>query len=452
MFKMLFDDFVTTTRRSEGSRPLLLESPPQYVDMKSPSLHSAHAKNYFTFQPTPHWSTSRPKFSTTALNTQFFRRHVAQLAVMGLLATILIACLTLVMLFEPIHAVYIPGPNDAHVYTAAVANFPLITAAQREAEVSIFMPVKKSECSSECDKLYMPASVARDSDTQFFGNTSSGVFDKMKYKACCGSSQSFDASKVPLVFMEPQVGTSRFLYSTLARFMSANGMAVVLIDHPDSSSENGLDPFTDLKVWNNTVTKTIDTRIQDIKFVLQKLGDVSLLKQQFPSLKFSTPFDPNSYSIVGHGIGGATATTLSVLDRRVRFSINLSGSAPLLRMPTYSSIYFFGRSDFRRENDIHWPTTWKYLAGRATEWDFKNAGLFDFSDLPRIVDLARKDDTIDIGDVKGLRDSLGPFGFDVNACYLEAYLKAELTEPKYGYVGDCFRLFDQMQPYPGGVH
>ncbi|KAH6644627.1 hypothetical protein C7974DRAFT_326272 [Boeremia exigua] len=427
----------------------------QPVDMKPPSLHSARAKNYLTFQPPTQWSTSRPPSFTTASTFHYHKRLFAQLAVMGLLAGILTACFAIIMLFEPLHAVYIPGPNDAHVYTTAVANFPLINAANQELEVSLFMPVHKADCSSECDKLYMPAGTARESDAQFFGNTSDSVFDKMKYKACCGSSKTIDASKVPLVFLEPQVGTSRFLYSTLARFMSANGQAVAIIDHPDVPANNGsasLDPFKDLKVWDEMVTKTVDARIQNIKFVLQELGDVNLLQRQFPSIKFSAAFDSESYSIVGHGIGGSTATTLSTLDPRVRFSINLSGSAPLLQDPTYATVYFFGRSDFRRENDIHWPTTWKYLAGRVTEWDFKNAGIFDFSDLPWIVDLARKDEMITIDGVKGLRDSLGPFGFHVNACYLEAYLKAELTEPKYGYVGDCFRIFDQMQPYPGGVH
>lgn len=367
---------------------------------------------------------------------------------MGLLASILAACIILVMLFEPIHAVIIPGPNDAHAYTSVVANFPLTNGL----EVSLFLPVKKADCSSEVTRLYMPASIVHASDKQFFGNVSTGVFDKMEYKTCEGSSKMIDASKIPLVFVEPQVGTSRFLYSTLARFMAANGMAIAILDHPKTSSSAALDPFHDLKKWNETVTQTVNAHIQDINIVLKELNDVSLLKRQFPSLNLNSTFDTQSYSILGHGIGGTTATTLGVLDPRVRFSINLSGTPPLLDHPTYSATYFFGRSDFRRENDIHWPATWKNLAGRATEWDLENAGIFDFSDLPWIVDLARQDEKITIDNVKGLRDTLGPFGFHVNACYLEAYLKAELTEPKYGYVGDCVRIFDQMKPYPGGVH
>ncbi|KAJ4991788.1 paf acetylhydrolase [Stagonosporopsis vannaccii] len=425
--------------------------------MASLSLQPVQARDYSTFQPpqqATQRSTYRPQPLTTALNCRFHRRHIAAFAVMTFFVGILIACFSIIALFEPVQAVYIPGPNDAHAYTAAVANFPLTTASRKEIGVSLFMPIAKGECSSDCDKLYMPPDTARDSDAQFFGETSSGVFETMKYKACCSGTKTVDASKIPLVFMEPQVGTSRFLYSTLARFMSANGMAVVLVDHPNDrrNCSASLDPFADLKVWDERVTGNVNSRIEDINTVLHQLGDAAFLQRQFPDFKIHDTFDTNSYSVVGHGIGGSTATTLSVLDPRVRFSINLSGSAPLLKEPTYATIYFFGRSDFRRENDIHWPATWKQLAGRATEWDFKNAGIFDFSDLPWIVDLARNDGKISIEGVKGLRDSLGPFGFHVNACYLEAYLKAELTEPKYGYVGDCYRLFDQMQPYPGGVH
>ncbi|KAF9695497.1 hypothetical protein EKO04_006465 [Ascochyta lentis] len=383
---------------------------------------------------------------------------------MGVLAVILAACISLVVLFEPIHAVVIPGPDDAHAYKVAVANFPLTNIAHqgphdrqldRKLEVSLFMPVKKMDCTDEHVKLYMPPGTARASNAQFFGNTSSGVFEKMEYKVCSGSRQVVDASKYPIVFLEPQVGTSRFLYSTLARFMSANGMAVALIDHPHDSTVSqdeavDLNPFAALTAWNETVTKSIDLRIQDINFVLNELNDVSLLQRQFPSLKLNATFDISSYTVVGHGIGGTTATTLSILDPRVRFSINLSGSAPLLQHPTSADIYFFGRSDFRRENDIHWPATWKNLGGKATEWDLKDAGIFDFSDLPWIVDLARKDEKMTIKEVKGLHDSLGPFGFHVTACFLEAYLKAELAVPKdFGAIGNCVRLFDQMLPYLG---
>jgi hypothetical protein len=393
---------------------------------------------------------------------------------MGAPTIILVACIILVALVDPSSAVIIPDPDSLHEYRVAVANFPLTNAAQRDPyaptldrklSVSLFMPVRKADCTANCETLYMPVDTARTSNAQFFGDTSSGVFERMKYQACCGSSGVIDASKYPIVFLESQVGTSRFLYSTLARFISANGMAVVLVDHPYDASidqyesyglseirNNGsvnLDPFTAFTSWNETVTKAIDTRIQDINFVLQQLQDISLLQRQFPSLKFNTTFDNSSYTVVGHGLGGTTATKLSTLDPRVRFSINLSGSAPLLQQPTSADIYFFGRSDFRRENDIHWPATWKNLAGKATEWDLKDAGIFDFSDLPWIVDLARKDEGMTIESVKGLQ-GLGPWGFHITACFLEGYMKTELAVPKdFFAVSKCVGMFPQMVPYPG---
>lgn len=79
--------------------------------------------------------------------------------------------------------------------------------------------------------------------------------------------------------------------------------------------------------------------------------------------------------------------------------------------------------------------------------------MFKFSDLPWIVDLARKDEKITIRNVRGLQDSLGPFGFHVMACYLKAYLKAELAVSNgFGTIGNCVRMFDQMVPYSGANH
>ncbi|KAJ4315079.1 hypothetical protein N0V94_006133 [Neodidymelliopsis sp. IMI 364377] len=385
---------------------------------------------------------------------------------MVVLSAILAACISLVLLFEPITAVVIPGPDQLHPFDVAIAhqdyNAPKLGS---KLTASLFMPVKKADCIAHCEKLYMPAGTARASNEQFLGNASIGVFERMRYKTCCGGSQVIDASKYPLVFLEPQVDTSRFLYSTLARFMSANGMAVVLIDHPhdspisqdvshgssDARDNNpvNLNPFGAITTWNETVTKAIDTRIQGINFMLQELAEVSSLKRQFSAFKFKSTLDTSFYTVVGHGIGGTTATTLSALDPRVRFSINLSGSAPLLQHYTSADIYFFGRSDFRRENDIHWPATWKQLVGRATEWDLRDAGIFDYSDLPWIVDLARKNEKMTIKHVEGLQ-SLGPWGFHITACFLEGYLRAQLAEPKDIYaISKCVGMFPEMVPYPG---
>ncbi|KAF2123459.1 hypothetical protein P153DRAFT_352121 [Dothidotthia symphoricarpi CBS 119687] len=370
-------------------------------------------------------------------------------------------------------SVIISAPNPStHDYKVAVAHFPLVDITRkdvyaatedRKLMVSLFMPVHKSVCMTECEKAYMPPDTARVSNAQFFEHSDAGVFEQMAYMACCGgNTESINASKYPVVILEPQVGTSRLLYTTLARFMSANGVAVVLVDHPHDSSivefmkardkptiyNNGtipLSPFEAMKSWNATITQAMETRTQDINFVLQQLTTLAL-PDRFPGLNFTSALNTQSYAIVGHGLGGTVATTLNVLDPRVRLSINLSGTAPLLQHPSAAQIYFFGRAAFTRDDDIHWPTTWPYLTGRATEFDLKDAGIFDYSDLPWLVDFARKEGGMpDLVNARGL-GSLGPWGFHAMACFVEGVLRVEFLAD-WTAVSRCFGFFQQMVPY-----
>lgn len=412
---------------------------------------------------------------------------------LGILAIILTTMLALIgVKFKPIHSVIIPDPlvRD-HDFSVAVANFQFSGPAppdsfepllKRDIPVSLFIPVKREDCTKQCEKLYMPAEDVDANDEEFFGDLNAGIFKRFKYEVCCGGLEIIDAFKYPNIILEPQAHTSRFLYSTLARFLSANGMAVVLLENarrrctarncPDGSSihqhdssithkdtsithhdanmtddEDKLNAFTDLTEWNTTVSKVVETRIADIFFALEQLQDVTVLQRQFPFLKFNSTVNTKSYTIIGHGMGGTVATTLGTLDPRVRFSINLSGSAPFLLEPTSASVYFFGRSDFRREHDIYWPATWPMLQGKATEWDLQDAGMFDYSDLPWIVDLARQDGKMKIGDVKGLK-TLGPNGFHIMTCFIESYIRAELMVPKdSSSLSQCVNLYKQMVPY-----
>jgi hypothetical protein len=115
---------------------------------------------------------------------------------------------------------------------------------------------------------------------------------------------------------------------------------------------------------------------------------------------------------------------MAAFFHRCHTSINLSGAAPKVSKPascmdhvaTPGTIYFFGRSDYNRDTNVVWEAALEAWGNKAVEYDLQNAGLFDYSDLPLIVDLSRKNAGIEIKDVNGLRDTLGPFGFHVTAC------------------------------------
>jgi hypothetical protein len=390
------------------------------------------------------------------------------------MAAFAILLVILLAFFSQVRGILIPGPDSGHKYKSAVAEFSLVDSTRkdpwaltenRKIMVSLFMPIPVSSCTNECEHPYMGRETAKIANNQFLGDTNMRVFEKMKYTVCCGVNQPIDASKIPVVVLEPHTDTSRLMYATLARYMTANNVAVVLLDHPHDSAivefkdsliawnsgTTGLSNFSPLTAWNSTVTNAIDIRVQDINMALTALQESSLLTHNFPTMPFINTLNTCTYSIVGHGLGGTVATTLGTTDPRVRFSINLSGSAPPLDHNASTPVYFLGRADFRRENDINWPTTWTRLTGPATEFDLHDADIMDFTDLSTIVNLARKEAGFVGLKGRGL-GSTGPLGNDAVKCIVEAYIRDDLMGGT-GALGNCVRIFGaRMVPYMEGVH
>jgi hypothetical protein len=422
-------------------------------------------------------STSAPAVTTELLN--FVRstcgRAVIMISIVSLVLVILLA------IFGSSHAIMVPGADYLHGSKVAVAHFPLTDVVNkdpyqpgqdRRTMVSLFMPVAKNSCSNECQNSYMPPETAGIANEQFIigGKPDAGVFETMSYTVCCGSSTPIDASKIPVVVLEPHVDTSRLLYANIARYISANGVAVILIDHPGDASivqfsasrtlalatvyNNGTVPlsnFSPLTAWNATVQTAVNTRIADIRFALSQLNTVALLRRQFTTFRFSSGLNTESYGIVGHGLGGSVATSLGLTDANARFSINLSGTPPLINASVANPpLFFFGRQDFRRENDMHWPTTWSYLTGRATEFDLNDSAIFDVTDLPIIVELAKTEGGNKDIQGRALSGYAPETGSRAVTCFIENIIKEQFKlDSQFRVLGDCVRMFEGVVPYPG---
>lgn len=372
-------------------------------------------------------------------------------------------------------ALLLPSPDMVtHSYKVAVAHLPLTDVLHkdpyapdkdRRIMASIFMPIPTALCAYECQVTYMPPGTARIANEQFLSKAPDGVFEKIGYTACCSASDSIDASKYPVVVLEPNVDTSRLLYTNLARYMSANGVVVVLLDHPEDTSivefprTTTTDPetvynsgtitlsnFSPITEWNETVTRAIETRQQDIKYALERLQGIVPLQKQFPDITFTAPLNTSTYAIVGHGLGGSVATSLSFNDTRVRYSVNLAGTPPLLSTPSKATIYFLGRSNYKRDDDIHWPATWTHLTGRVAEFDLDNSDIFDFSDLPIILELARNEGKM-LG-VEGKAVHGSPVANHAIVYLVEAAIRKEdFGNPRA--LQDCVGVFGVVKPYPG---
>jgi hypothetical protein len=334
----------------------------------------------------------------------------------------------------------------------------------RKLAVTMFFPEQKDRCKRHCSVPYMPDRTAKVTNAQFFGDENAGVFDKIEYNACCEVNHDLDLSNVIPVVMTPQVGSSRFLYGGIAQDIVSHGFAVLLIDHPHDGSivewndgkENctfmsklDLNPFGLVETWNQTIDDAIDTQEINIRAVVDRLSDSAFVGQLFgPSFKVNGAFNTDKVGLVGHGIGGTTVTKMSASDAEsFPISVNMAGSPPEITEDVHSDVVFLGRQEHRRENDIYWPAVWPRIRGKANEWTMARAGLFDYSDVPKIIDIVQRQ-----GDVKGLGTLRRREAFEIAAQWPRAHLglhfyglrrAQELVDLANSYMGV------DMKPYPG---
>ncbi|KAL1598795.1 hypothetical protein SLS60_007937 [Paraconiothyrium brasiliense] len=305
------------------------------------------------------------------------------------------------------------------------------------------MPVFNEACGEMTDNNYMPALTAQASNLQFFGDKSAGVFDQLHFESCSKNTDEYNANHFPLLIFEPAVGTSRFVYNQLARQLSANGAHVVTIDHPydapivefaglDPIQNDGavtLDAFQVNRPVNNTeIKKAIDTRIADINSVIEELEKADTLPRLFPNFTFTdgnTKVPTQHLFVLGHGLGGSVATSMGFNDKRVIWTINLSGSSPVIREDVLAYTIFFGRKDYGSENDTAWQETKKHIAGPQVEWTYDQADQFDFSDLPLVSHLIDPDNKAKgLGTPYEKMDPNDPTAtFRALSCFLEAYFR-----------------------------
>ena len=443
---------------------------------------------------------TKPAFKARLLKLlRLCTRPVVMLPFLGTIGLILVITLT-VLLPQNVHSIEIPGADNNHNYLVAVSHFPLTDSTKkdpyrpeqdRRIMVSLYMPVPRKQCSAMGQQKYMPPQTAKIANEQFIeGNErDAGVFEAMTYSSCISSSSGGggDVSKVPVVVLEPHVDTSRLMYSTMARYIAANGAAVVVIDHPGDASvvqftssrtrdleivyNSGTVPLSNLSPltqYNETVETAVETRISDIAFTLGQINSTSLLQRQFPNLHFTGSLNTDTYGIIGHGLGGTVATSLGLFPSLLSgtnstnsrnttnsptasFSISLSGTPPLLNTSTNNTpLFFFGRADFRREHDINWPTTWSHLTGPATEFDLDDSAVLDASDLPLIMELAREEGGKTGVLARGLSGNRPAEGARAVICFLENVVKEMVgLEGQGRNVGDCVRGFGGVRPYPG---
>ncbi|MFJ4337262.1 acetylhydrolase [Streptomyces sp. NPDC088915] len=124
----------------------------------------------------------------------------------------------------------------------------------------------------------------------------------------------------PVLLYSPGGGDSRTLGTTLAEDLASHGRVVVLVDHPGDASQVELPDGMRVTVLRGepdpaTFRTMVDTRVADLRLVLDRLG----------SLPLAPVVDPDRIGVYGHSAGGTAAVSALAGDDRIAAGANLEG-------------------------------------------------------------------------------------------------------------------------------
>ncbi|GGY51675.1 alpha/beta hydrolase family protein [Streptomyces tanashiensis] len=128
----------------------------------------------------------------------------------------------------------------------------------------------------------------------------------------------------PVLLYTPGGGDSRTLGTTLAEDLASHGRIVVLVDHPGDASQVELPGGMRWTVLTGppdpaTFRTMIDTRVADLRFVLDRLGGLPL----------APVMDLRRIGVYGHSAGGTAAVHALARDGRIAAGVNLEGHLDL---------------------------------------------------------------------------------------------------------------------------
>ncbi|MGE7439094.1 alpha/beta hydrolase [Kitasatospora sp. NPDC001175] len=196
----------------------------------------------------------------------------------------------------------------------------------------------------------------------------------------------------PVLVYSPGGGDPRGLGTSLAEDLASHGAVVVLVDHPGDAAAV---EFPDVTTFRHELLRTtnlpprdprdqppvartmIDSRIADLHFVLDRLGQAADLP--LPRGLAET-LDLRRVGVYGHSVGGSAVAEVMHEDRRVRAGINLEGYLdyppaapgaaaepfPVVAEGADRPLLLLGSEGFNRREEL--DRSWSALAALSGRW------------------------------------------------------------------------------------
>ncbi|MFD0366481.1 alpha/beta hydrolase family protein [Streptomyces sp. NPDC127114] len=225
-----------------------------------------------------------------------------------------------------------------------------------------------------------------------------GVTDPASVRALAGMSTHSATNarpapgRHPLVVLSPGFGVPRFTLTATAVDLASRGYVVASVDHAYETSGTAV---PDGRILTCVACKALEegrakgsdvtaARAADVRFVLDRITG------PHAAWPYARIVDRSRIGMAGHSIGGASAATAMLADRRIDAGVNMDGSfwdtlpagglggRPFLFLGTDDETHRPGGED------ATWDRTWRALDGWKRWLTVAGADHFTFSDAPVI--------------------------------------------------------------------
>ncbi|CZT13090.1 uncharacterized protein RAG0_16677 [Rhynchosporium agropyri] len=181
----------------------------------------------------------------------------------------------------------------------------------------------------------------------------------------------------PVLIFSTGYGVSRLLYTAAAEDLASLGYIVVVVDHPLDASfiEYPDGRFIQVDAPNHEHVDAyipyVDARVQDVRTVLDSLSNATFISQ-IPGLKSRgkvQKLQTSKVGILGHSLGGATAASAMLADKRFVAGVNMDGSiiGNVITIGLSKPFLIMETETHNRTFDQTWGEFWPHLRGFKRE-------------------------------------------------------------------------------------
>lgn len=196
-------------------------------------------------------------------------------------------------------------------------------------------------------------------------------------------------NELPILIFGHGFGGSRLIYTSQLEDLASHGWIIVAVD--TTYEAMGVE-FPDGRVVPSNIPANatleymelvLQTRVEDVKFVLDSLNDPTTL-ERIPGLgKANKKLRTDTAGIFGHSFGGATAAQAMANYNSFACGADIDGSiyGPVAETGLERPFVLVASQDHNRTNDATWAQFWENLDGFKREFSVNGTVHESFEDV-----------------------------------------------------------------------